>query len=246
MTRGQSPGFASDAAISSTIGMTVLLLSAVVSGGAVYASVSGFGFDDETTPRLFDVESSQDTHQVRMRAGEAVHAHDARIIVTADGATSTSSLDEFHAPALEDGAWSVDETVCIIGPGTECLFRDGYAIDVQVIAKDMLVFDGGGTLQPGGTPGGYTLLPGESFGSVDDGRVTVCHKPGTNAEQTKDLPHAALHGHTGHGDVIGACGLGGGDDGKLVICHKDDLATLTIPYAAWAAHAAHGDAPGTC
>jgi hypothetical protein len=36
--------------------------------------------------------------------------------------------------------------------------------------------------------------------------VTVCHKPGTPAEQTMTLPNAAVAGHLGHGDTLGACG----------------------------------------
>jgi hypothetical protein len=36
--------------------------------------------------------------------------------------------------------------------------------------------------------------------------VTICHKPGTPAEQTLELPEAAVSGHLGHGDVLGACG----------------------------------------
>jgi hypothetical protein len=37
------------------------------------------------------------------------------------------------------------------------------------------------------------------------GMVTICHKPGTPAEQTKTLPISALTGHLGHGDTMGAC-----------------------------------------
>jgi hypothetical protein len=35
--------------------------------------------------------------------------------------------------------------------------------------------------------------------------VTICHKPGTPAEQTKTIPIQALPAHLGHGDIMGAC-----------------------------------------
>lgn len=35
--------------------------------------------------------------------------------------------------------------------------------------------------------------------------VTICHKPGTPAEQTKTIPSSALSGHLGHGDYEGPC-----------------------------------------
>jgi len=36
-------------------------------------------------------------------------------------------------------------------------------------------------------------------------KVTICHKPGTKAEQTKQVPRDALSGHLGHGDTLGPC-----------------------------------------
>jgi hypothetical protein len=39
--------------------------------------------------------------------------------------------------------------------------------------------------------------------------VTLCHKPGTPAEQTLILPESAVPGHMGHGDTLGECGGGG-------------------------------------
>ena len=38
-----------------------------------------------------------------------------------------------------------------------------------------------------------------------DGNVTICHKPGTPAQQTKTVPQSALGGHLGHGDTLGPC-----------------------------------------
>lgn len=37
------------------------------------------------------------------------------------------------------------------------------------------------------------------------GKVTICHKPGTPAQKTLEIPIQALKGHLGHGDAIGAC-----------------------------------------
>ena len=45
--------------------------------------------------------------------------------------------------------------------------------------------------------------------SKDAGTTTICHQPGTPAEQTMTIPNDALDGHLGHGDTIGACGGGG-------------------------------------
>jgi hypothetical protein len=44
----------------------------------------------------------------------------------------------------------------------------------------------------------------------EEGNVTICHKPGTPAEQTKIIPRSALKGHLGHGDTLGPCENGGG------------------------------------
>lgn len=35
--------------------------------------------------------------------------------------------------------------------------------------------------------------------------VTICHKPGTNAQQTLTVDDNALKGHLGHGDTVGEC-----------------------------------------
>ena len=43
-------------------------------------------------------------------------------------------------------------------------------------------------------------------GNSDDGMMTICHKPGTPAEQTMAVSNDALEDHLGHGDTIGACG----------------------------------------
>ncbi len=68
-------------------------------------------------------------------------------------------------------------------------------------------------LQPIVTPV-PTVQLGTPTPEPDRGTVTICHKPGTKAEQTKIVPRSALPGHLGHGDTLGPCG---GDDD-----HDDD------------------------
>lgn len=46
---------------------------------------------------------------------------------------------------------------------------------------------------------------GEDEEEEDDGLITICHKPGSPAEQTMTIPLAALPAHLGHGDFIGSC-----------------------------------------
>jgi hypothetical protein len=36
-------------------------------------------------------------------------------------------------------------------------------------------------------------------------QVTICHRPGTPAQQTQTIPSTALEGHLGHGDTEGFC-----------------------------------------
>lgn len=45
-------------------------------------------------------------------------------------------------------------------------------------------------------------------GPPGQSKVTICHKPGTPAEKTMEVPRTALRGHLGHGDSEGPCGAG--------------------------------------
>lgn len=36
-------------------------------------------------------------------------------------------------------------------------------------------------------------------------KVTICHTPSAATPQTMEVPEAALDGHLGHGDTLGAC-----------------------------------------
>lgn len=46
---------------------------------------------------------------------------------------------------------------------------------------------------------------GEEPDPGPDPMVTICHMPGTPAEQTLEIPVSALRGHLNHGDTLGAC-----------------------------------------
>jgi len=52
---------------------------------------------------------------------------------------------------------------------------------------------------------GLTLAAtlGDAFAKKE--KVTICHKPGTPAEKTKQVPESAVPGHLGHGDTEGEC-----------------------------------------
>ena len=57
------------------------------------------------------------------------------------------------------------------------------------------------------------LIAGTAIASVIPSRVlaqqqkvTICHKPGTPAEKTMEVPPSALHGHLRHGDRLDPCG----------------------------------------
>lgn len=45
-----------------------------------------------------------------------------------------------------------------------------------------------------------------SSGPAPASTTTLCHKPGTPAQQTVEVESSAVPGHLGHGDTIGACG----------------------------------------
>src|SRR5919112_1992999 len=61
--------------------------------------------------------------------------------------------------------------------------------------------------------GALKLIAGTAIASVIPSRalaqqqkVTICHKPGTPAEKTMEVPPSALHGHLRHGDRLDPCG----------------------------------------
>ena len=66
------------------------------------------------------------------------------------------------------------------------------------------------------SPGNSGNAPGQQNSAGDDGpkKGTVCHRPGTPAEQTKyNVP---LNAHLGHGDTLGECSATGGDGSVTV------------------------------
>ena len=50
--------------------------------------------------------------------------------------------------------------------------------------------------------GGLTL---SQIAFAGNGQVTICHKPGTPAEQTKEVDSPAVPAHLAHGDTLGPC-----------------------------------------
>jgi hypothetical protein len=92
-------------------------------------------------------------------------------------------------------------------------------------------------------------------------KVTICHKPGTPAEQTLALPEAAIPGHLRHGDYLGPCleepvpSPTPPPSGTITatvtvtICHKPGTPaemTLELPETAVFGHLRHGDYLGVC
>ena len=45
----------------------------------------------------------------------------------------------------------------------------------------------------------------ETAGNSNIEKVLICHKPGTPAQKTKQVPFPAVRGHMGHGDTEGPC-----------------------------------------
>ena len=58
--------------------------------------------------------------------------------------------------------------------------------------------------------GGLTFSQTALAGDPSPGQVTICHKPGTPAEQTKEVDAPAVRAHLAHGDTLGPCGDGPG------------------------------------
>ena len=50
--------------------------------------------------------------------------------------------------------------------------------------------------------GGLVLSP---IAFAGNGQVTICHKPGTPAEQTTEVDSPAVPAHLAHGDTLGPC-----------------------------------------
>lgn len=50
-----------------------------------------------------------------------------------------------------------------------------------------------------------TAAEPETGTALGQDKETICHKPGTPAEKTKDVPSPAVEGHLGHGDEPGEC-----------------------------------------
>jgi hypothetical protein len=101
---------------------------------------------------------------------------------------------------------------------------------------------------------------GESPSQGSQKMVTICHKPGTAAEKTLEVPESAVPGHLQHGDYEGACSelepapvptdtVPISATATVTICHKPGTPaekTLVLPEAAVPGHLRHGDELGAC
>lgn len=146
--------------------------------------------------------------------------------IRADGSWLAVRIDRLSG-AVDEGCVSITAVVTQIGNGILTL-SNGSTIDMEdvEIEGDLKVgsvvliiacVDEDGTIQiqqiivlytPVISP---TPTPRPNDDDDDDdndnsgGNVTICHKPGTPAQQTKTVPQSALGGHLGHGDTLGAC-----------------------------------------
>lgn len=70
---------------------------------------------------------------------------------------------------------------------------------------------------------------GTALAQPDNGqgseKETICHKPGTPAEQTKEVPSQAVPGHMNHGDEQGPCDGGEPPEPEDVVIDADGTAS---------------------
>jgi hypothetical protein len=139
-----------------------------------------------------------------------------------DGTWLATRIDRLRGP-VEEGCVTVTAVVTQIGSGTLTL-SNGTSVNMDEVELEgelkvgsvvMIVAcvaeDGSIQIEqiiilytPSDTP---TPPPGDDDDGDNNhgGDVTICHKPGTPAQQTKTIPQSALSGHLGHGDTMGAC-----------------------------------------
>ena len=77
----------------------------------------------------------------------------------------------------------------------------GSIIKVDPITGAQTIISSGGLLID---PAGIFIVP-QSTPTEDDDKITICHKPGTPAEKTLQVPESAVPGHLKHGDTLGEC-----------------------------------------
>ncbi len=49
------------------------------------------------------------------------------------------------------------------------------------------------------------FIPMSQVMADPEGKVTLCHKPGTSAEKEIEVSASAMKGHFDHGDTMGTC-----------------------------------------
>lgn len=96
---------------------------------------------------------------------------------------------------IVNGTLRVGSVVLIIA----CANEDGTITIISIT----VIYDPG---EPGPPPPPPpTPVPNPTPVPGGQRMVTICHKPGTPAQQTLTVPEPALGGHLGHGDTLGPC-----------------------------------------
>jgi hypothetical protein len=104
---------------------------------------------------------------------------------------------------------TLDDDVEIEGqiePGSVIVFRICLADDMTLKVVSIIVIHPPGTIIV--PPPGTVIIPPpppEEPPGVEEGKVTICHKPDGKNPHTITVAQSALQAHLDHGDTLGAC-----------------------------------------
>jgi len=101
---------------------------------------------------------------------------------------------------LEEADYCTYISIIVREPGEPCPHCLEEARQQERSAMPGICVQGG--IRASSTP---SDPPGTAEPTATVDSVTICHKPGTPAEKTLAVPSAAVPGHIGHGDYLGAC-----------------------------------------
>ena len=73
---------------------------------------------------------------------------------------------------------------------------------------------------------GYAISNPNAF--AENEKVTICHKPGTPAEETITISENAVQAHLDHGDFVGTCETPPPPSGNLLQCFCGDQGHTVI------------------
>jgi len=102
---------------------------------------------------------------------------------------------------LEEADYCTYMSIIVGQPGESCPHCLEEARQQERSAMPGICVQGG--IRASSTP---SDPPGTAEPTATVDSVTICHKPGTPAEETMTLPNEAIPGHIEHGDYLGACG----------------------------------------